>query len=310
MKTLFLHIGRGKTGTTAQQKALAAHRETLLAQGIDYILAGDEGRGGGHQDFAKSFIDERPGYMVPPANPEALRAETARQIVESPAQAVLLSSENFPLVNKAALKAWIEALGVIASVRVILFARSQDELAESEYNQMVKVGAETGSAMAYAETLEGADFFAEAEAWAAHFGRDAMIARLYDGKAQDALAKMASCLPGQPDLQPAERAATRQGANRSLGARALTVARLMNGAGVSDHRLRHPIFQAFDGKDRPAVLFTAQDAATIRARFAESNRRFARRYLGNPCDGDLGGRRYDDATRDRLHAEAQDLFST
>ncbi|WP_425097903.1 hypothetical protein [Tropicibacter sp. S64] len=307
MKTLYLHIGRGKTGTTAQQRALAAHRDALLAQGIDYILAGDEGKGGGHQDFAKSFIASRPAYMVPPKDPEALRIETARQIAESPAPAVLLSSENFPLVDIAALRAWIEALPTRIAVKVILFARSQDDLAESEYNQMVKLTFETRSPAEYAAALEGADFFAEAEAWAAHFGRDAVIARLYDGAGQDAVAQLGGCLPGAPDLPRAPNAASRQGANRSLGARALTVARLLNGAEVTDRHLRHTIFNAFDGKDLPAVLFSADEARAIRARFADSNRRFAETYLGRTIDGDLGGRRYTDAERDRLFAAAQAL---
>lgn len=143
LKTLYLHIGRGKTGTTAQQAYLGHNRDALLAAGIDYLLTGDRRRGVGHQEFAKSFIADPPGYMIPAANPQEIRAETAAEIRASTAPTLLLSSENFPLVDLDALKAWIGAVGVDLQVKVIFFVRSQDELAESEYNQIVKLKRET-----------------------------------------------------------------------------------------------------------------------------------------------------------------------
>ncbi|WGW06054.1 hypothetical protein [Tropicibacter oceani] len=307
MKTLYLHIGRGKTGTTAQQKALADARPALLRAGLDYILAGDMGRGHGHQEFAKSFITLPPAVMVPAKAPEAIRAQTAQQICDSPAPAVLLSSENFPLADIDALRDWIAALPVKVAVRVILFARSQDELAESEYNQLVKLKRETRSAADYAAALEGADFFAEAEAWAARFGRENILCRVYDGAAQDAVARLGDCLPGGDALAgvsgaPALTEAAAY-ANRSLGARALLTARMLNTVELEDRlALYRQLFRAFEGNDIPAVLFSSAEARAIRARFAASNARFARAYLGRNSD-DLGGRRYDDAARDR-HYEA------
>jgi len=80
LKTLYLHIGRGKTGTTAQPAYLGRNRDALLAAGIDYLLAGDRGRGVGHQEFAKSFITDPPGTMIPARDPAGIRAETAAKM--------------------------------------------------------------------------------------------------------------------------------------------------------------------------------------------------------------------------------------
>ncbi|MFZ5964888.1 hypothetical protein ACOXXX_18240 [Thalassococcus sp. BH17M4-6] len=312
MKTLYLHIGRGKTGTTAQQAYLGRNRDALLAAGVDYLLAGDRGRGVGHQAFAKSFITDMPGIMIPARDPAGIREQTAAEICASPAPAILLSSENLPLANLGDLRAWFDALPVRLRFEVIFLVRSQDELAESEYNQMVKLKRETRSVDAYAATMEGADYDAECTAWRDRFGADAIHARVYDASAGDAVAQFLSCLPvsGLPAPDPAGDAAY---ANRSVGARALLAARLLNGIEIEGREsLYRKLFAGFEAAgDLPAVLLDAAQARAIRADFAESNRRFARSFLDPAhaaCQtGDLGGRRHDDATRDRLFAQVQAL---
>lgn len=313
MKTLYLHIGRGKTGTTAQQAYLGRNRDALLAAGIDYLLAGDRGRGVGHQEFAKSFITDPPGTMIPARDPAGIRAETAAEIRASTAPALLLSSENFPLADLDALADWIAALGVELQVRVIFLVRSQDELAESEYNQMVKLMRETRSPAAYADALEGADYAAECAAWAARFGAENIQARVYDGAAGDAVARFIDCLPARDLPAPEDTAQDAGYANRSIGARALLAARLLNGIEIEARQpLYRKLFAGFAAAgDLPAVLLSAAQARALRDRYAESNARFARAYLdpAHPAcrTGDLGGRRHDDATRDRLFAAVRAL---
>lgn len=306
MKTVFLHIGRGKTGTTALQKYLADSRALLLDAGVQYLQAGD--RGGGHQHFAKSFITAPPGFMTPAQDPQTIRAATAAEIVASTAPALLISSENFPLADIDALRDWFAALPTDLRIKVIFFARSQDELVESEYNQMVKLKRETRSTTDYAATIDGADYFAECEGWAARFGRENILARVYDGAAQDTLAQFLSCLPGGLVPDPALPKATSTAyANRSLGARALLMAQQLNRVEIRDRdALYRRLFAAFDGHDMPAVLFSADQARALRARFAHSNAQFFATYLGT-VQNDLGGRRYDDATRDRLYNAVQAL---
>ena len=308
MKTIYLHIGRGKTGTTALQKFLSDSRAALLSTGMDYLLAGDRGAGVGHQEFAKSFITDMPSVMIPASNPTEILKVTAAEICASEAENILISSENFPLADLDLLRDWFDALPIPTWIKVIFFVRSQDELAESEYNQMVKLKRETRPFADYAAALEGADFEAECAAWAARFGHENIIARIYDGGAQDVIARFLSCLPA-PTISPPGADATpvpTAYANRSLGARALLAARMLNSIEMEGRdTFYRGIFAAFEPADLPAVLMSAQQAQAMRARFADSNARFCATYLpaeaGQGKDGDLGGRRYDDATRDRLY---------
>ena len=139
-----------------------------------------------------------------------------------------------------ALADWIAALGVELQVRGIFLVRSQDELAESEYNQMVKLMRETRSPAAYADALEGADYAAECAAWAARFGAENIQARVYDGAAGDAVARFIDCLPARDLPAPEDTAQDAGYANRSIGARALLAARLLNGIEIE---ARQPLYR-------------------------------------------------------------------
>lgn len=307
LKTVYLHIGRGKTGTTAIQAYLARAREDLARAGIHYISTSEHG--GGHQAFAKGFIAKPPAYMVLPQRTEEIRRKIAEEIAASPHSVFLLSSENFPLADLDLLSEWWAGLQL--QVRIIFFVRSQDELLESEYNQMVKLTGETRSLMGYAdEAFEGADFWAECESWARYFGAENMICRVYDGGRKDVIDRFLSCLPlnGAP-LPPFEGARERAYANVSLGASALEVARLLNRVDIEARReFYQPLFAAIADGDVPAVLMSAAQAQQFRARFEESNRKFCAKYLGSDV-GDIGGRRYDDAERDRLWRAASEAVS-
>lgn len=320
MKTVYLHIGRGKTGTTALQKFLSENRGALLRSGVDYLLAGDQGRGGGHQEFAKSFITQVPAYMIPAKYPDEIRTQTAAEICASSAPTILMSSENFPLVNLDLLRDWFANLQVQTRIRVIFFVRSQDELAESEYNQMVKLKQETRSFSDYASELEGANYDAECANWAAHFGAKSILCRVYDGGTGDVISRFLSCLPTERlDRLDTTARPSKAYANRSLGARALLTARLLNGIEIADRdALYRKIFAELEESDLPAVLMSAAQARDFRARFASSNASFRATYLtrqddnpahdlANESDGDLGGRRYDDVTRDRLYRAVNEL---
>lgn len=60
--------------------------------------------------------------------------------------------------------------------------------------------------------------------------------------------------------------------------------------------LYRAMFEQFSRSDLPALLFDVDEAKQLRARFAESNKRFTARYLGTPLM-ELGGRRYSDSER-------------
>ena len=107
MSTVYLHIGRGKTGTTAIQRAIGLNRDHFLSQGINYLLADDRASGIGHQDFAKCFVHNYPDYMIRPQSPNQTLADVEREIKKSRCPQILISSENFTLANVAEVRKFL-----------------------------------------------------------------------------------------------------------------------------------------------------------------------------------------------------------
>ena len=303
MRTVYLHIGRGKTGTTHLQASLSRSRDSLLACGIHYVLADDQGRGTGHQQFAKSFIDEVPDYMIPAHKPGLVRRQVADEILASTAQSILLSSENFPSANRENIHAFFSELPEAFDIKIILLVRSQDELAESEYNQMVKLKRETCSFAEYAnEKLEDVDYLKLASEWEAVFGVGSVLCKVYDGASFDVVERFGSLLPGlTAGWNTQQRTPADAIANKSLGFRTLAAFRLLNGIELEEREeIYAQIQRGLQELDAPALFFNSQDAHTFRTKFADSNRAFCKRFLRMDAK-DLGGRRYSDSERDRIY---------
>lgn len=307
MKRLYLHIGRGKTGTTAIQAFLSRNRATLEPRGVHYIYAGEWDLGIGHQAFAKSFVTDPPDFMKPPRNPEAVRAAIAAEVAASRAPSILLSSENLTLADPTSLASFAEECG-IEDVRVIFFGRSQDEVAESQYNQLVKLCRYEMPFADYLATEMGeVDYSAMLDPWAATFGPERIIARIYDAGGQTVIDDFLSCLPLRDSGDPFDR--TRGDDNESVGFLALQIYRKLNGFELDEQErqaLYGALHEALRSRDVPALLFSAADAQSYRDRFRDSNRRFLREYLNRDGD-DLGGRRYSDAERDEVWARIKAL---
>ena len=311
MPTVYLHIGRAKTGTTAIQNYMSAHRATLLARDVHYVYADDCGAGHGHQTFAKSFIKELPSYMVPPHDPDTIRQQVGSEIREATAQTIVLSSENFTLAHIPDVHAFFDRHPVSFDIKIILFARSQDELVESQYNQMVKLKRERRPFLEYVETeIETYDFMHWARQWSRHFGDENIICRLFDNSSGDSITQFLSCFSDvDPTLDSAfSDPASERPRNPSVGFKALSVARLLNTVEMNDRELVYQaIFERFANHDLPALFFNSDTAREFRSRFAESNLAFTERYFDR-AQSDLGGRRYTDDERDQIREEIDSIL--
>lgn len=306
MPRLYLHIGRGKTGTTVIQSYLSANRDRLAAQGVHYVLADDNGKGLGHQQIAKSFISNAPPIMHPARDPVGIRRKIAEEIEACTAETVLLSSENFAIADVGPVIDYFGGLRRGYDIRIIFFARSQDELAESEFNQVVKIGRESGTIHNYiANEIDGCDFMTVARAWEGGVGRENMICRLYDAANRDVIENFLSCILEIDSRALGDPRAKVQSfnQNRALGIRALAAARLLNQTEVSSRMQTYrSLFEVLRQGDLPALLLDSEQARRYRNSFADSNFAFTERYL-NEGRRDLGGRRYSDADRDAIRAE-------
>lgn len=312
MTTIYLHFGRAKTGTTVLQGWLSRHRDWLRARGVHYLDTADRGRGGGHQQFAKSFITRLPDYMTAPAHPERTLGHAREELAGIRAPAIVISSENFPLADGHALRRFLEEVRPDARIKILFFARSQDELAESQFNQMVKLKRETRSFNAFAHAaLQGEDYLALTEQWEAVFGRDNIVCRIYDARQPRIIDTFLALLPelhADLDARPADSSPEDDRSNVGVGIQALTLMRWLNRLELDDRAtLYRDIARQFASSDWPAVLFASKWGRRFRARYAASNRRFTKRYFGR-ARADLGGRRYTDKERDRLRREIRARF--
>ena len=305
IQELYLHIGRGKTGTTAIQRFLSTHRESLRARGVHYVEADDTAQMG-HQNFAKSFIKQPPSYMEMPPNLERSREAVRSELVNSASNIALISSENLTLVDLSELAKFVRrALGPVG-VKIIFFARSQDELAESQYNQMVKLARCAKTFEEYVEhELDELDFAALLIPWAGQFGSDNVIARVFNAAGNRLIEDFLACLPlsgNDPDWQkdaPIH--------NPSVGYLAGELFRSLNRFEFPKQRkLYEQLNEIIKPVDLPPVYFNSAGARAFRHRFQASNEVFLRQYLGRDGD-DLGGRKFSDEERDRIFEQIKAL---
>ena len=299
-----MHIGRGKTGTTALQRLFASARAGLQQQGVRYVVAGNSPGGYGHNNFAKAFIDAPAPYMVMPRNLDEVVEAVRSELLAAGEPRIVMSAENFASADPRRVASFVEAAVPGAEVRIIFFARSQDELVESQCNQFVRTARIQVSFESFIASYdEELEFDRVLEPWATVFGKGAIIARVYDGAAP--IAEMVTWLPLRVPLELDPQVAS--GVNASSGIIATELMRLLNGHEIDvRHRAYAALARALEPLDLPPVYFSADEARTYRRRFAASNRNFSRTYLGRDL-ADLGGRRYSDEARDSVRAMAEML---
>jgi hypothetical protein len=148
MKTIYLHIGCEKTGTTSIQHFLASNRRELKAQGIAYPHLGLNETA--HLNLAASInvvqnniqgVDYYPNQNV---SIEKEWAQFKRFYDETDCQTIILSAEHFSSRLKESginiLKTQLDQLGDNLSIKILVYIRRQDWFIESSYSTAVKAG--------------------------------------------------------------------------------------------------------------------------------------------------------------------------
>lgn len=193
-KTLYLHIGTEKTGSTALQAVSGTNRATLMKHGIFYpetpgaknhikltIFAADGANILNLRRLAELFSE--PAYQqFKTTFPEALHSE----IAASPCPRVYLSNEHLSsrltsVKEVSRLAAIIRPLA--ESVKVVVYLRRQPELFLSSYSTSVKAGhikemefPRVGRRLRY----DRYDYEKLLSLWAEVFGEANVIVRIYD----------------------------------------------------------------------------------------------------------------------------------
>jgi len=163
LRTLFIHVGPAKTGTSAIQHALRTHEGALVI----YPQVGLS-KGGSHNNLAANFFADFSRPDVDRSDPGALMEELGRAFAASDRD-VVISSE--ALFGRTELRRFIEALtaqfsGPRIAVEIVVVCREHFGRIASAYNQRVKdvvrferdapdafIGRKNGATFGYAHVI-------------------------------------------------------------------------------------------------------------------------------------------------------------
>jgi hypothetical protein len=144
MKSIVLHIGIPKTGSSALQVFLAQNRAAHIAQSMDYFSIGEFELGqrgkistGNGAHIARSLFRPQAAAFRP--NRDEQLAALDRQISSSSCDTGLISSELFVFADDAGLsyfRDWLSARNIV--LRFVYLIRNQVPFLASSYIQQVK----------------------------------------------------------------------------------------------------------------------------------------------------------------------------
>lgn len=174
MTEILIHIGTHKTGTTALQKYLHHNRDKLAQAGWYYPLSGISIRPEhfGHHDIAWHFTKQKSTDF----------GGLFREIDACGSGRIILSSEDFESVKNPDA---IRSVFSMYRIKILVYFRRQDDFLLSSFNQLVKMGLYGKSLRAFRQGLENnnrLDYYAFCDRWAESFGRENILARVYDPK--------------------------------------------------------------------------------------------------------------------------------
>jgi len=176
LKTIYLHIGFGKTGTSSVQEFFFGNREEFANQDLQYPMTGLIPYA--HHGLALFQFTEMPEGV------QNLYLDLLEEIRNSPCSKVLLSSEQFCFLKKA----YVAKVGSLFSefkVKIIFYVRTQTKLIESTFLEWQKADLDYKGNIDnfYNVAKRGFDFSLRLQPWIEVFGSDSIVVRVYDKKA-------------------------------------------------------------------------------------------------------------------------------
>jgi hypothetical protein len=192
-RTLILHIGTNKTGSTTLQRVLLENRQSLLAQGVYYP---ETPRGTSHLLLCMAFTsfktiwtqtEKKAWRGIDPIKyldsyRESFRAEIAALPPEI--ATVIISSENFAQSVKdaediAALRAYLDPM--FDRFKVVVYLRRQDGHFASSYTQQLRMGRIAAPGLRRPDPFSQAyDYYELLTRWAAAFGEASIQPRIFE----------------------------------------------------------------------------------------------------------------------------------
>jgi hypothetical protein len=197
MKTVYLHVGNFKTGTSAIQKYCSDQRTELLAAGVNYLesarpTGGSASHGCLPLGLYLKFGEFVPDWYSATATFEQVAASVASEIADTSANVLLISSEEFYRLPSLAEDVRHQATEELRQlfgdcvVRVIMYVREPMGFLKSWYNQVNKSALPTARFTDFFCSLDKSLLLPHVNAafWRECFGDDCLIVRPYDADEQ------------------------------------------------------------------------------------------------------------------------------
>lgn len=299
MKTLYIHVGSWKTGTSAIQRMLALNREALRHHDLDYLAFPFE------RDAVTGLTTGNGEFLARMSCPEDHRAylgdhdeylQDLRDAVDaSPCTRLVLSSELFfeQSVPGNLQTMLDDTFGDALECRIVCYLRSQDEMVERRYVESVKLGQEARSfSEIKARYIESAanNYHDILQRWVGAFGREHVLVRPYE-KSQF---KGSNIIEDFLDTLGVEMSPSFEmpgSVNPSVDNRGVEVLRILKKLQLSPsehHQMMRQISDYLGGREdnREPVYLTFQEREDILASYREQNERVARELMGRE-DGRL-----------------------
>lgn len=302
-RSLILHIGTHKTGTSSIQRYLSAHAEALLAEGILYPSSGrPKAAPEGHHKLAWSMSRAKQKTRGPVD--ERCWAEVVEEVHRQSPNLVALSTEEFEILTA-------EEVGRVANhlatfdVKVVVYLRNQLDFMVSAYKQQLKGGTHGLSFRDFLERNIGrCNYPALLQRWADCFGKGNVIVRVYDREKNDPgiKADFLHLLGVQPETIAQMKGPVVKNVNISPDDETIRLVRLVNvieqkttsGRGAIFHTVRRSLVRKRKnvlGKTlmtltRPflkANVWTPEDVDWLRQQAAPWNERLFQSFL-TPCE--------------------------
>lgn len=277
-KTLYIHIGAHKTGTSAIQTFLSTNRDELARKG--YLYPGTKM---GHNEISEEL---RIANCYEMSNPYIKTQKYFDEITQSKMNVIILSSEG--LERLTSLNILKEFLKNQFDVKVVFYVRRQDDRLESMYNQRIrqqKVFLDRPfSEFISSSSFKFLDYYQKITLWSDAFGKENIIIRCYEKEQmpEGIIHDFLSIIGIKPDesFQYLDNII-----NQSMNWDLIEIIRLCNVSIKNDphfktflkNRLKE-INQEYQKEQRR--LFSPQQRRDIIFQYEESNARVAREYLG------------------------------
>lgn len=272
MRTLILHIGNHKTGTTTLQLSLTNSPETLAAAGLEYLAPQGETNLHHFLNFERKTGDKLPGARM-------TRLPELRALFQSSqAETVIASSENFAfLFDPDEIRQLHEiATEMFDRVKVVCYLRRQDAHLVSHHQEGSKPYRKADSELFGMDPVAlptylpihrlYLDYAERLAKWAQVFGEEALMIRVFERDAlkdQDIVADFLDLI-GHSDVAVAH-AGT---ANTSTGLIRSKAGHIMGQAGMSESLRAHFHGRIPNGRK---MLPSRAEAEAYYAFYRESN---------------------------------------